>query len=140
MSRLLVTLLLLSAVACALDDAEAQPFGGSSAVLPGQLTVRLRIREGERERSLRLVPVTVSLDTGVRCARPPCEEAEERLDLRAGRDATIRIPVADWSRVRSIRAEGSRILADPGGRAIRLADGSFLLVLEAEGTAAGERP
>lgn len=107
------------------------------AVAPGELTVRLRILQGEKQLAARMLGVKVELDTGVRCVKPPCPEASRSLELNSGRDATIRIPVSDWSRVRSIQVEGAKVLSDPGGKSRRLADGSFLLVLEAahaEGT------
>ncbi len=127
--RRFVPVLLLFA-ACPQLSSAAPPF--APAVLPGELTVRLRIQHGERQLAARMLGVKVELDTGVRCVQPPCPEAGRSLELNSGRDATIRIPVADWSQVRSIQVEGAKVLSDPGGRSRRLADGSFLLVLEAE--------
>lgn len=123
----LVLLLAILAGPCA---AASPPF--APAIKPGALTVRLRIDEGERRYPARLRRVHVEVDTGVRCVKAPCPEASRALELKAGRDASVAIPVADWSRVRSIRVEGARPLLEPGQRAKPLADGSFLLELEAE--------
>lgn len=105
---------------------------------PGELTVRLRIRDGERHYPARMLAVEVELDSGVRCVRPPCPEASRTLELKSGRDASIKIPVATWSQVRSIKVEGAKALGLPGDKAQRLADGSFLVVVEAETETAGE--
>ncbi|GIX33985.1 MAG: hypothetical protein KatS3mg125_1941 [Lysobacterales bacterium] len=122
------------------EPGEAAPAPFAPALKPGELTVRLRIEDGERRFPARLRRVHVEVDTGVRCVKAPCPEASRALELKAGRDASVAIPVADWSRVRSIRVEGARTLLDPGQRAKRLADGSFLLELEAESEEAQAPP
>lgn len=103
------------------------------AVKPGELTVRLRIQDGEKRYSARMRAVQVELDSGGRCDAPPCPKARQTLHLRSGRDATIRLPVPDWSAVLAIEVEGAEVLTAPGAKAEALADGSFLLVLEAKG-------
>lgn len=42
-------------------------------------------------------------------------------------------PVPDWSAVLAIAVEGAEVLTVPGAKADALADGRFLLVLEAKG-------
>jgi hypothetical protein len=137
-SLLVASLLCLVPLLCL----AAPPVGvpPASAAGPGELTVRLRIRDGERQYPARMLAVEVELDSGVRCVRPPCPEASRTLKLESGRDASIKIPVATWSQVRSIKVEGANALGLPGDKAQRLADGSFLVVVEAEPEAADEGP